>query len=162
VYIRQLDTAAFAERITPIVEADLERSLSEDERATLQAVAPLIQERTKLLPDAADQVRFLFADVAYDETSWEKVMTGADAFRVLEAAQRRLDGITAWQSDDIEAELRAMLGDLELSARKGLQPVRVAVSGSTVSPPLFESVEALGRDRTLARLAAAKARLDAQ
>jgi glutamyl-tRNA synthetase len=80
---------------------------------------------------------------------------------VLEAAQRRLDGITAWQSDDIEAELRAMLGDLELSARKGLQPVRVAVSGSTVSPPLFESVEALGRDRTLARLAAAKARLDA-
>ncbi len=55
-----------------------------------------------------------------------------------------------------------MLGDLELSARKGLQPLRVAVSGSTVSPPLFESVEALGRDRTLARLAAARARLDAQ
>jgi glutamyl-tRNA synthetase len=162
VYIRQLDTVAFAERITPIVEADLERSLTEDERATLQAIAPLIQERTKLLPDAADQVRFLFADVAYDETSWEKVMTGADAFRVLEAAQKRLDGVTAWQTDDIEAELRAMLGDLELSARKGLQPVRVAVSGSTVSPPLFESVEALGRDRTLARLAAAKARLDAQ
>ena len=89
-------------------------------------------------------------------------MTGADAFRVLEAAQKRLDGVTVWQSDDIEAELRAMLGDLELGARKGLQPVRVAVSGSTVSPPLFESVEALGRGRTLERLAAAKARLDAQ
>jgi glutamyl-tRNA synthetase len=162
VYIRQLDTAAFAERITPIVEADLERSLTEEERATLQFIAPLIQERTKLLPDAADQVRFLFADVAYDDTSWEKVMTGADAFRVLEAAQKRLDGVTVWQSDGIEAELRAMLGDLELSASKGLQPVRVAVSGSTVSPPLFESVEALGRDRTLARLAVAKARLDAQ
>ena len=162
VYIRQLDTGAFAERITPIVEADLERSLTEDERATLQAIAPLIQERTKLLPDAADQVRFLFADVAYDETSWEKVMTGADAFRVLEAARKRLDGVTDWRSEEIEAELRAMLGDLELGASKGFQPVRVAVSGSTVSPPLFESVEALGRERTLARLAAAKARLDAE
>lgn len=160
VYIRALDPVAFTERIGPLVEADLERPLDEDERARLQAIAPLIQERSKLLPDAADQVRFLFADVAYDETSWEKVMTAEGVPSVLDESSKRLSELEVWETDEIEASLRAMLADLDLGARKGFQPIRVAVSGSTVSPPLFESIEALGREQTLQRLAGARGRLD--
>ena len=72
VYIRQEDTEDFTAQIVPLVEADLGRPLVGDERVTLGTIAPLIQERTKVLPEAADQVRFLFSDVVYDEESWEK------------------------------------------------------------------------------------------
>jgi glutamyl-tRNA synthetase len=81
------------------------------------------------------------------------------AAAALEAAGRALNGVTAWDTENIEVALRAMLAEEELSARKGLQPIRVAVSGSTVSPPLFESLDVLGRDRSLARIAAARTRL---
>ena len=60
-----------------------------------------------------------------------------------------------WE-EAIDAALRAMLAEHELSGRKGLQPIRVAVSGSTVSPPLFESLEILGREESLRRISAAR------
>jgi glutamyl-tRNA synthetase len=123
-------------------------------------VAPLVQERARLLTDVAPQVRFLFVDeIEYDGASWEKVMTKDEVPEVLRAAIDRLSVLPEWDSGAIEATLRAMLEEMDLSARKGLQPLRVAVSGSSVSPPLFESLEALGRQATLARLAGAAARL---
>jgi glutamyl-tRNA synthetase len=160
VHIRDLDAADFTTQILPLVEADLGRSLSPDERVTLEAIAPLVQERTKLLPEAATQVHFIYEDVDYDEDSWAKVMTKEEVPAVLDEASGRLAKLDSWDTAGIETALRAMLADLDLSARKGLQPIRVAVSGSTVSPPLFESVDALGRQRTLERLAVARARLD--
>ena len=69
------------------------------------------------------------------------------------------NGGTAQAQETVEAALRGVLAERGLSARKGLQPVRVAVTGSTVSPPLFESLVALGRERTLARLHDAAGRL---
>jgi glutamyl-tRNA synthetase len=160
VHIRDLDAADFTTQILPLVEADLGRSLSPDERVTLEAFAPLVQERTRLLPEAATQVHFIYEDVDYDEDSWAKVMTKEEVPAVLDEASGRLAELDSWDTAGIETALRAMLADLDLSARKGLQPIRVAVSGSTVSPPLFESVDALGRQRTLERLAVARARLD--
>ncbi len=159
VYVRELDPEAFAEAVTPLIEADLGRPLSAEERATLDRIAPLIQERTKLLPEAADQVRFLFSEVEYDQASWDKVMTGDGVPAVLAEAEERLASLGEWDTAAIEGALRAMLADLELSAGKGFQPIRVAVSGSTVSPPLFESLEALGRDESLARISGARQRL---
>jgi glutamyl-tRNA synthetase len=70
-----------------------------------------------------------------------------------------LEGLGDWKTEPIEEALRAMLDEAGLSARKGLQPIRVAVTGSSVSPPLFESLEALGRARSLHRLATALSRL---
>jgi glutamyl-tRNA synthetase len=159
-YIRGLTAADFTEHILPMVEADLERPLDTDERSILETIAPLIQERTKLLPEAAEQVRFIYADIAYDDDSWKKVMTKDEVPLVLDEASRRLTALDTWQTEEIETALRSMLADLDLGARKGLQPLRVAVSGSTVSPPLFESMEAMGRERTLERLAVAGARLE--
>lgn len=160
VYVRELPAADFVSRVRPLVEADLGRELDDGELATLRTIGPLIQERTKLLPEAATQVRFLFTDdITYDEESWSKVMTKEEVPAVLDEANGRLGEVEPFTTAAIEATLRAMLEELGLGARKGFQPIRVAVSGSTVSPPLFESIEALGRDRTLDRMSRSRERL---
>jgi glutamyl-tRNA synthetase len=104
-------------------------------------------------------VTFLFGDVEYDPDSWDKVMAQPDAPVAVAAASAGLATLDDWSTVAIEATLRAMLEETQLSARKGLQPVRVAITGSTVSPPLFESIDALGRDAAVARLEAALARI---
>jgi glutamyl-tRNA synthetase len=160
VYIRALAPDELLARTLALIEDDLGRALTPAELGTLDAVAPLVQERAKRLNDVPDQVRFLFVDeIPYDESSWVQVMATPEAGVALDGALARLTGIAKWTAPQIEAALRAMLEERGLSARKGLQPLRVAVSGSTVSPPLFESIEALGRERTLARIAAARGRL---
>jgi len=160
VYLRAMDPEAFAAAVLPWVEADLGRSLDGDERAVLNGIAPHVQERAKLLAEVADQVQFLFVDpVTYDEASWEKVMATDEASVALDGAVSSLDGLEPWTILAIESALRGVLAEHELSARKGLQPIRVALSGSTVSPPLFESIAALGRGRTMERLAAARSRM---
>jgi glutamyl-tRNA synthetase len=159
VYLRALDATELEARTRGLVESDLGRHLDSAEERVFRAVLPLIQERARRLTDVPVQVRFLFVDdVAYDESSWQQVMTTAEAEAALAAALARLGEVAEWTAAAIEAALRSMLDELELSARKGLQPIRVAVSGSTVSPPLFESLEALGRERTLARIGHAAAR----
>ena len=152
VYIREMAASDFVAAVRPQVEADLGRELGSDEVETLAAMAALVQERTKLLTEVPTQVRFLFSDVEYDETSWQKFMTKEGADVAIAGAKERLETLEQWDLESVEAALREMLGTLELSARKGFQPLRVAISGSSVSPPLFESIVAVGRDRAVARL----------
>lgn len=160
VYIRELDPSDFLDRIIPFIEDDLGRELSGAERQQLAALGPLVQERVKLLTGVPEMMSFvLTAALTYDEKSWNKVMEPETTPAALDAAIERLAAVGEWTALAIEAELRAMLGELELNARKGLQPVRVATTGSTVSPPLFETLEVLGRDVTLDRLRTARARL---
>ena len=159
-YLRSMSPEEFAAEALPRVTAAAGRPLSSDEHAALRAIAPLVQERAKRLTDVAPQVHFLLAgELQSDAGSWEKVMSGPDAPKALQEASEALHGLTDWSTASIEAALRAVLASTGLSAAKGLQPVRVAVTGSSVSPPLFESLAALGRERTLQRLAAAQARL---
>lgn len=159
VYLRELSADAFVERAMPFVTETLGRQLDDDEAALFSGLAPLIQERAKLLTEVGPQVRFLFGDVVYDEASWEKVMTKPEAKPAVTGAWERLGELDDWTTSAIESLLRQMLDDMELSARKALQPLRVAVTGSAVSPPLFESMEALGKERTIDRLATAAARM---
>jgi glutamyl-tRNA synthetase len=159
-YIRAMDPSEFAGIARPHVEAALGRPLDEEEWARFQTVAPLVQERTHLLPEAGGQVVFLFEDFEeYEPTAWEKVMTKEAVPGILSSARERLDKAEPWDATAIEATLRGMLEELGLGAAKGLQPLRVAVTGSSVSPPLFESMEALGREKTLQRLDRANALL---
>ncbi len=152
-YIRDLETSAFVDAITPSVEANLGRPLTDADRARLDAIAPHVQERTKLLTEAAEQVRFLLVDeLTYDDASWAKVMTQPEVAGVLDAAATRLAALEDWDVTSIEETLRSMIAELEIGAGKGFQPIRVAISGSTVSPPLFESLEALGREEALNRV----------
>ena len=145
----------------PLVEEGLGRSLDEVELDRYRRIAPHVQERAKTLAEVPPQVDFLFGGLeGYDEGSWSKVMTTPEAPVALDAASTALAALSEWSTDTIDASLRAMLEEHELSARKGLQPLRVAISGSTVSPPLFESIEVLGRDATLERLMSARSRID--
>jgi len=159
VYIRQLDVAEFVARVRPLVEGDLGRELSAGETGQLLAIAPHVQERAKRLTEVAGQVAFIFGDFSHDEASWAKVMTTPEASVAVAAAAAGLATLEEWNTAAIEATLRNMLEETGLSARKGLQPIRVAVSGSTVSPPLFESIEVLGREVALGRLEAARSRM---
>ena len=153
VYVREMDDADFVAVATPLVEEGLGRALSDDERTSFLKLVPLVKERTKLLSEIADQARFLFeAPTVYDESSWAKVMETPEAPIALRGALSVLSRLDDWTTEAIDVGLRGMLADHELSARKGLQPIRVAISGSTVSPPLFESIDLLGRDETIARI----------
>ncbi len=154
VYIRELGAAEFVARSLEFVEDDLGRDLDEDEMKAFAGMAPLVQERAKTLAEVGPQLRFLFAaSVSYDPTSWEKVMMQPEAMTAVSAACTRLAELPAWDAESIETTLRSMLDEHGMSARKGLQPIRVAVCGSAISPPLFESLELLGRERSLQRLA---------
>jgi glutamyl-tRNA synthetase len=159
-YIRAMATDEFAAMALPHVEEALGRRLSETESACFREIAPLVQERTKLLPEAGEQVTFLFEEFEeYDTTSWEKVMINDGVADVLDLALRTLEGLGDWSVNAIETALRALPERLGIGAGKTFQPLRVAVTGSSVSPPLFESLAALGRDRTLTRLKRARRHL---
>lgn len=160
-YIRALGPDAFADRARRFVEEDLGRQLDDREWGVFVDIAPLVQERAKRLDEVGPQVRFLFTEeISYDETSWGKVMEKDGVPDVLAEARNRLAATDPFETAGIEGALRGMLEALEIGARKGLQPVRVAVTGSSVSPPLFESLAALGRERSLARLDACRRRID--
>ena len=118
----------------------------------------LFRNRVRLLSEVGPAVRFLFDDVEYDEPAWAKTMKG-DAKRALEAAASALESADPWDVGAIETVLRAMLDAEGLSARKGLQPIRVAISGSNVSPPLFESLAALPKHVAITRITEAAARI---
>jgi len=162
--IRALEPADFAARITPFLAgAKLVATPASDAEARLIAAsAPLIQERIATLTEAPEMLGFLFADEAsftIDPQDAAKVLT-PDAEPVLAAAEEALAGLEPWTTGAIEGALRGAL----LEDGLGLKPrvafggaVRVAVTGRRIGPPLFESIELLGRGRTLDRLAQAAA-----
>ncbi|OMC03153.1 glutamate--tRNA ligase [Mycobacterium sp. NS-7484] len=126
--------------------------------AAFAEAAALIQTRIVVLGDAWGLLKF-FDDGSYeiDEKAAGKELR-AEAAPVLDAALSALEGVGEWNTANIEAALKAALLDgLELKPRKAFGPIRVAVTGATISPPLFESMELLGADRSLTRLRAARA-----
>ncbi len=160
VYIRDMTDEAFTTLTLPLVESAVGRELSEEDIANYDKLVPLIKERTKLLPQVAEQAVFFFTDIEeYDEPSWGKVMAVDEGPIALDAAISALTDLDPWTTESIDDALRKMLEETGLSARKGFQPVRVAISGSMVSPPLFESLEILGRPESLKRLHTARALL---
>jgi glutamyl-tRNA synthetase len=125
--------------------------------AQFAEAAELVQTRIVVLGDAWGLLKFL-DDGAYliEEKAAAKEL-GTEAGAVLDAALAALDGVTDWSAENVEGALKAALIDgMELKPRKAFGPIRVAVTGSTISPPLFESLELLGRDRTLERLRGAR------
>ena len=114
---------------------------------------PLVQERVGTLLEAANMVAFLLDDRFQVDPDAAAKQLGHDARPTLEAARSALAGLSSFTTADIEAALRdALVEGLGLKPKHAFGPIRVAITGSTVSPPLFESIELLGKDRTLVRL----------
>ena len=168
-YIREMP----AERLTDIfvarLGADLPPSIARPiDRAVIAHVTPLIRERVKLLSEVAPYCEFFLTDVlsyAREDLLGKRFAAAPDAARgVIERAIEALRALPGWTHDAIEAALRALGEEIhteDAAVKSGdvFSLVRVAVTGSKVSPPLFESMEIVGRDRCLARLVAAADRL---
>jgi glutamyl-tRNA synthetase len=158
-HLRALPVEEFARRVEPYLQAEgvIIGTPTDAQRELLAAAAPLVQERSIVLADAAAMLGFLFvADerFAVDPDAAERNL-GADAEPVLKAAVTSLDAVSSWTAAEIEAALKSSLVDeLGIKPRKAFAPVRVAISGRTISPPLYESMELLGRERSLTRLRA--------
>ena len=157
-YIRALPVGEFMRRAHPYLEDGLGKSLRPEEWERFEAMAGLVQERTRLLAEVADQVRFLFEDDLQPTPEAAKLLSDPATASLLAAVVTALADVVDWNHEQLETTLRGLLENLGLSARKGLQPIRAAVTGSLVSPPLFESMAVLGRDATLTRLKAVAAR----
>jgi glutamyl-tRNA synthetase len=159
-HLRALPVEEFIERVTPFLAGAglISDPPTEDQRRILEAIAPLAQERMIVLSDAVGLLRFLFVDdVEIEDVAAAKHLRPADG-AVLDATVAALQELPDWSAPAIEGALKGALVDgLGLKPRQAFGPVRVAMSGRTVSPPLYESIELLGRERTLARLAAARA-----
>jgi glutamyl-tRNA synthetase len=162
-WIRRLDPADLAGRLLPFLQRAgvIVDPAPAEPVALLEAATPLVQERMTLLDEAPDLLGFLFVDedtFRVDHQAAAKAL-GEDAKPVLAAAVAALEALPDWKAEAIETALKEALVDgLGLKPRQAFAPIRVAVSGRTVSPPLYESIQLLGRDRTLARLRAAAAR----
>jgi glutamyl-tRNA synthetase len=148
-YLRQLDPADFAARALPFVEAE---GLQDADPQLLERAAPLVQERVNHLTEVPGMVGFLFGDeVELDQAATAKVLTD-DGRAFLAEAAKRLGETEPWTAAAVEETLRALQTERGLKPKTAFQPVRLAVTGRLVSPPLFESMELLGKPRSLARL----------
>ncbi len=149
-YIQSLDEEELAARCVHFLT---EEGLSVDPDLLRRAM-PIVRERMKTLTEAPILLRFLFTDdVRPNEKAADLIAKAPEGY--LKEAAEALDALEGWDTEHIQAALDALASAAGLSRTKGWQPVRAAVTGSNVSPPLPESLALLGRERTVARLRAA-------
>ena len=160
-HLRALSVEDLTGRMVPYLQRAeiLGEQVSDDQYALLAAAAPLVHERMTTLGESVDMLGFLFLDDAYFERDPADVakLLNEDGRGVVKAAHDALIEVGSWDTSSIEEALRrALVDELGLKPRNAFGPVRVAVTGRRISPPLFESMELLGRDRSLARLSTAQ------
>ena len=161
-YIRSLSTERLADAILEhLAFTGTWPQPSAEQVRVLRAATPLIQERLTLLSEVPAKIAFLLASddeiVIADDA---RATLPPNATEVLDAALQALETLEPWGHDEIQATLRrALVEDRGIKPRLAFGPVRVAVTGSRVSPPLFESLEILGQASTLERLARLRRRL---
>ncbi len=153
-YIRKLSLDDFLAACEPYLPEHYDRTV-------FAAIAPLVQTRIVTLSEAPGMVDFLFAEPEVDEASWNKAMKAEWAPVILDEVIAAYE-TAQWEVEPLKAEFDAIAARHELKAGKAGAPLRVAVTGRTVGPPMYESLVLLGRETTLARLRAARARLAAQ
>jgi glutamyl-tRNA synthetase len=164
-HIRLLPLEIFTARLVPYLSAAgiVSDPPTEEQAAVLAEAAPLVQERMQLLGEAPDLLGFLFTNsgsLSYDDAAVSSL--NADAPHVLAAADAALEEIpeAEWQHDLIQAMLQnALVVGMGLKPRVAFGPLRVGVSGRRISPPLFESMQILGKAETLTRLRGLAGRL---
>src|SRR3712207_4060242 len=148
-HLRALPVEEFVARVTPYLAAAglVAEPPTAEQAAVLEAIAPLAQERMIVLSDAVGLLGFLFTeDVEIDPAAADKQL-GAGAGEVLDAATAALRDLDEWTTPRIEQALKeALVEGLGRKPRQAFGPVRVALSGRTVSPPLYESIALLGRE----------------
>ena len=157
-YIRMMSLDELARRLREGFLGD--REIGD---ALLAKILPLVQERLKKLTDFAPMTEYLFADMVDPDPAdlVPKKRNAEETAEALTIAAERLEAVGEWRTEPTENACRDLCQELGWKARDFFMPIRVAVTGSRVSPPLFESMEILGKDKSLARLRAAAEKLKA-
>jgi glutamyl-tRNA synthetase len=155
-YIRNLSLAELVERLRAYLE---ERGLPGAADPRLEEAAAAVQEKISTLNEFTDLVGFAFGPIEMDERAWKKVMEKDGAADALGCARDALETVEPFDQEGVERALRGVVEQLGVKPAAVFQPVRVAISGKTVSAGVFESVALLGREESLARIDSALARL---
>lgn len=151
--IRVLDIDDFLSRALPFVIKAGIISGTDSEKAVIKSVLPIIQERIAKLSEVPQMVKFLFGESVEIEGESKEKISDEVSKDVLRRSLAALEPLTLWNHLSIDAALRAVLIDeMGLKPRIAFGAVRIAVTGSHISPPLFESMELLGKDRALTRI----------
>ena len=158
-YIRQLSHEDLADRMLPFIQGDIMDGAVD--RDYLVRIAPLVQERLKTLGEAPDRTAYFFQEeLEYEPAGLVEKGTDAEAtIRALEYAVAVLGNLEVFEAAPLEEALRSAASELGFSRRQLFGALRVATTGRKAAPPLFETMEVLGRQRCLARIQAAAARL---
>lgn len=154
-YIRNLTVKELAELITPFLQNKelVPKKISKDIRSRIEEIVPIIQERIKLLSDVVPLTDFLFKEkIKIEEKALKDAKKTENKEKIINLTISKLASLKEFSKERIEKALREVLDELSVKAGKAFMLIRIAISGKKVSPPLFESIYILGKDRTIQRL----------
>ena len=152
-YIRSTDIEDFQSTALSQIENDIQRSLFDEEKSRLLKILPSVQERIETLADLTQQVMFLIDEpFVVDELDWQDV-NNEEAQKYLFLLREEFINLDNFSLDSIEIVMRKTLEEINVKTKIGFQAARVSITGTKISPPLFESIFALGREAVIARLA---------
>ncbi len=155
-YLREMGSEELARNVGDYLQS----SGIEEPGELFQEATNLVQEKISTLDEFWPMVVFLFREPQIDERSYKKVFGGGKGLDELKRAREALSDVDPFDLDGIEKALRDLVDKMEMKPNKVFQPIRVAISGKTVSPGIFESLELLGKQTTLSRIDEAVARLE--
>ncbi len=157
-YLRELNQEELLPKIMPFLESGLPKEVKRPvSREYVSRIVPLIRERINTLAEAVTYAEFFFRDgLRYDASSLvDMKMTADTTLRALQAAQEKLSSLESFDRDSLESALRPLAEELGLKAGQLFNPLRVATTGRTAAPPLFETMAVLGKERCLKRIGVA-------
>ena len=152
-YIRSTAFDNFLKDALTKVEEDLNRTLFPEEIERLNKILPSVQERVETMNDLQAQVLFLLDEpFLINQDEWDTV-NSEEAQKYLNTIRKQFIDLEEFNLENIESVMRTALEELEIKTKVGFQSTRVAITGTKISPPLFESIFALGKEACIARLA---------
>ena len=152
-YIRSSDIEDFQATALLQIENDIQRDLFDEEKSRLSIIFPSVQERIETLADLTQQVMFLIDEpFVVDKLDWQDV-NNEDAQKYLFSLREEFINLDKFSLESIETIMRKILEEINVKTKVGFQAARVSITGTKISPPLFESIFALGKEAVIARLA---------
>ena len=152
-YIRNLNKDEFSKKATDNISASLGREIFKEELERINIILPVVQERLETLNDITDQIKFLLDEPFTVNTEEWNGVNSENVQNYLKNIRENFKVMEKFDLENIENMMRDELKELNMKPKEGFQGTRIAVTGTKISPPLFESIFALGKPATIARLA---------